>query len=76
MSEACHEMFLEKFSPRLEFCNMQNQVWMVAPSIECASLLNDVWLYLPCVSTLRSFSSKPERLVTKILKGASSQICP
>jgi len=57
MSEACHEMFLEKFSPTLEFCSMQNQVWMVALSGECASLLIDVWLNLPCISTLCSFCS-------------------
>ena len=54
---------------------MQNQVWMVALSVECASLLSDVWLDLPCVSTLRSFGSKPERLVKKIPEGTYSQIC-
>jgi len=58
MSEASHEMILKKFSPTLEFSNMQNQVWMVALSDECASLLNDVWLDLPCDSTLRCFCSK------------------
>jgi hypothetical protein len=57
MSEACHEMFLEKFTPTLEFCNMQNQVCMVALSVEFASLLNAVWLDLPCISTVRSFCS-------------------
>ena len=62
--------------PTLEFYNMQNQVWMVALSVKCASLLNDVWLDLPCVSTLRSFCSKPERLVTKIPEGVISPICP
>ena len=67
---------LEKFTPTLEFCSMQNQVWMVALSVECASLLNDVWLDLPYVSTPSIFLPKPERLVTKIPEGAYSQICP
>jgi hypothetical protein len=57
MNEACHEMFLEQFTATLEFCSLQNQVWMVELSVECASLLNDVWLDLPWVSTLHSFCS-------------------
>ena len=76
MNEACHEIFLEKFSLTLEFSNMQNQVWMVAPFVECASFLNDVGLYLPCVSTLCSFCSNLKWLATKIPEGTILQLYP
>jgi len=73
MSEACYEMLFREVHPHtwiLQYAksNLDGSIlrWM------CFIL----WLDLPRVATLRSFLLKPERLVTKILEGAISQICP
>ena len=42
-------MFWRTPSPILEFCRMQNQVWMIELSCECISMLHNAWLDIPCV---------------------------
>jgi len=71
-----HEISLEKFTPTLEFCNVQNQIWLEALYVECASFLKWYLVEFTLHFTPSFFLLKPKRLVTKILEGAISQICP
>jgi hypothetical protein len=41
--------FGRTLSPTLEFCRMQNQVWLMEFSCECDSMLHNTWLNLPRV---------------------------
>jgi hypothetical protein len=62
--------------PALEFCNVQNQIWVVALSVECASLLKWYLVEFTLYFTHSFFLLKPKRLVTKIPEGVISQLCP
>ena len=50
--ETWHEMFWRTLSPILEFCEIQNQVWMIKFSYECDSMLHNAWLDIPYVFLL------------------------
>ena len=43
---------LKNSIPILEFCEMQNQVWMIEFSYECDSMLHNAWLDIPYVFLL------------------------
>ena len=43
---------LKNSIPILEFCEMQNQVWMIKFSYECDSMLHNAWLDIPYVFLL------------------------
>jgi hypothetical protein len=63
-------MFLESYSPKLEFC--KNRVWVHL--IQCCMMIG--WTYLVLVIPLIFFAPILERLVTRIPEGKFSYLNP